>query len=401
MKIGVFSSKYPYEQRKDEVAYPYGGATTATYHLVQAIAPNNEVVVFTSAAGPQDEVEASNGYMVRRYGTSFRYLSTNLSPGLYSRPAEEEVDLAHVSFDIAPAPYAGLRYHRKTGVPLVVSYHGDWAPDFGSPFRRLGVTVANRLITEPILREAAAIISPTRIYIKNSRFLGRYRDKVVVIPNGIVPGECRTSLTREEARLHLGIPSEAFIILFFGYLTPYKGPDVLLQAFESFATRIPEAMLVYAGTGTLLSSLQQEVARAGLTDRVRFLGHVNDTVKPLVYRAADLFSLPSTRSSESFGIVNVEAMASGLPVISTRIGGIPDVVHSEENGLLVEPNDVGALAEAIKRLYGDPDLCRHLGREALNSVDQYSWPRIGRMTEKIYRRVLEGRRDFSLQGCHE
>lgn len=391
MKVGVFSSKYPYQRREDEIDYPYGGATTATYHLVRAIASNSEVVVFTSAAGSKDEVEDHDGYTVRRYGTSVRYLSTNMSPGLYSRPLDEEIDIAHVSFDIAPAPLAGLRYHRKNGIPMVVTYHGDWAPDFGSPLRRLGVSVANRLITEPILREADAIISPTRIYIENSRFLGRYREKVVVIPNGIVLDECRSDLTRDQARLRLGLPREAFIILFFGFLTPYKGPDVLLRAFKSLAARVPEALLVFAGTGTLYGSLQREATRMGLSDRVRFLGWVDDKEKPLVYRAADLFCLPSTRSSESFGIVNVEAMASGLPVVSTRIGGIPDVVHEEANGLLVEPHNPEALAAAILRIHGDPDLRRRLGEGALASVPQYSWTTIGRMTEEVYRRLLEGR----------
>ncbi len=389
MKVGVFSSKFPYEKREDEVAYPYGGSAAATYHVVRAIAPDNEVVVFTSAAGPLDSVEERDGYTVRRYGTQFRYLATNMSFGLYSQPLKERVDIVHVSFDIAPAPYAGLRYHRKTGVPMVVTYHGDWASDFGPVPRRFGVSLANQIITEPILREARAIISPTQIYIENSRFLRRYREKVAVIPNGIVPEDCISNLTREEARLRLGLPVGAYIILFFGYLTPYKGPDILLRAFKSFATEVPEALLIYAGTGTLLESLQREVFRAGLTDRVRFFGYVDDCVKPLVYRAADLFCLPSTRSSESFGIVNVEAMASGLPVISTRIGGIPDVVHSEENGLLVEPNDAKGLAAAMRELHGDSSLYHNLSEGALNSIDQYSWARIGRMTTEIHRRVLE------------
>ncbi len=389
MKIGFFSSKFPYERREDEVSYPYGGSALATYHVVRAIAPFHEVTVFTSAAGSRDEVEERDGYTVRRYGTRARYLATNFAPGLYSRPAKERVDLAHVSFDIAPAPFAGLRYHRKTGTPMVVTYHGDWAPDFGGAARRLGVYVANRGITEPILRRATTIISPTRVYIENSQFLGRYREKVTVIPNGIVPEECRSSLTRTEARARLNLPDDAFIVLFFGFLTPYKGPDVLLRAFGSLAANIPEAMLVFAGAGTLLESLRRETAAMGLAERVRFLGFVDDADKPLVYRSADLFCLPSTRSSESFGIVNVEAMASGLPVISTWIGGIPDVVSSGTNGLLVGPGDPRALAAGIRNLHDDHEMYKDLSRGALDSIERYSWDRIGQMTDDLYRRTIE------------
>jgi Glycosyltransferase len=109
----------------------------------------------------------------------------------------------------------------------------------------------------------------------------------------------------------------------------------------------------------------------------------------LYYKAADVFCLPSTMSTESFGIVNLEAMACGVPIVASKIGGIPDVVKDGENGLLVPPWDSEALADVIIYLLENEDIREKMGNIGREKVEGYSWARIAEETEKVYKEVLE------------
>lgn len=114
------------------------------------------------------------------------------------------------------------------------------------------------------------------------------------------------------------------------------------------------------------------------------MGFVEDGLKPLYYKAADVFILPSTMNTESFGIVNLEAMACGVPIVASNIGGIPDIVKDGENGLLVQPKNTEALANAIIYLLENEDMKKKLGLNGKMKVKNYSWEKIAEKTEAIY-----------------
>jgi len=246
---------------------------------------------------------------------------------------------------------SALRYAQKKKRPLVVTYHGDAQANWGSMARRASVAVYNRFILDKVLSYARVIISPSEHFVGQSRFLRKYRDKVVVIPNGIALSDFDLPYSKKQSRRKLALPDGENIILFVGALSPYKGPGILLSALPEILTSVPNAILILVGDGPLKETLERETKKLGLDGRVLFPGFVESTYqKALFYYSADVFVLPSTTTQESFGIVNLEAMACGLPIVASRIGGIPSVVKDGECGLLVPAKDPPALAEAVIRL---------------------------------------------------
>jgi glycosyltransferase involved in cell wall biosynthesis len=154
-------------------------------------------------------------------------------------------------------------------------------------------------------------------------------------------------------------------------------------------SKVPNAELLVAGDGMMKEQLKTLVSKLGINHNVRFVGFIEEHLKPLYYKSADVFCLPSTMTTESFGIVNLEAMASGLPIVASRIGGIPDVLKDGENGLLVPPRDHEALANAIVYLLENEDMRSKMSENGREFVKSYTWNRIAEAYEMVYRKVIE------------
>ena len=238
---------------------------------------------------------------------------------------------------------------------------------------------------------AEVIIATTKSYVNESPVLSQYKNKIVVIPNGINLDEVTTEYTMEESRNILGLPHDVQIILFFGSLVPYKGPDILLKAFRSIKKEFPKVKLIFAGRGQMHDELCDLSKQFGLENDVVFTGFVKEEEKPLYYKASDIFCLPSTTMAESFGIVNLEAMASGIPIVSTDLGGIPDIVKEGENGLLAKPGDYKSLVNSLLCLLRDNKLKKKLGnngRSLLKIIVGIKLPRKQSSYIKIYSKTL-------------
>jgi glycosyltransferase involved in cell wall biosynthesis len=250
-----------------------------------------------------------------------------------------------------------------------------------------GVHIYNEVVKK-VLSHANVIISPSKYYITESIFLKRYSNKIVVVPNGINIQDFNIPYSKEECREKLGLPKNKNIILFLGVLHPKKGPDVLIKAMPQIISKVPNAELLVAGDGVMKEYLEALVNKLGINRYVKFVGFVEDNIKPMYYKAADVFCLPSTMTTESFGIVNLEAMACGVPIVASKIGGIPDVVKDRENGLLVPPKDTSTLASMIIYLLENEGLRKKMGGNARKKVENYSWEKIAEMTEKVYEQVV-------------
>jgi lipopolysaccharide/colanic/teichoic acid biosynthesis glycosyltransferase len=185
--------------------------------------------------------------------------------------------------------------------------------------------------------------------------LRAYQDKLVVIPFGLDSRAFPASAAAPRA------PGSAPpTVLFVGRLVAYKGVDVLLRAMSG----VP-ASLVVVGDGPLRGSLEALAQELGVAASVRFLGHVSDAERVEWYRRADLLVLPSVSRQEAFGMVQIEAMFAGRPVVSTALPtGVPWVNRDGESGLVVPPRDVERLRAALLRLCGDPELRAALGAQA-------------------------------------
>jgi glycosyltransferase involved in cell wall biosynthesis len=211
------------------------------------------------------------------------------------------------------------------------------------------------------------------------------REKCVTIPNGIDAEWWGESADNRLFRDKFQVEGE--YVLYSGRLADNKGLDVLLRAFSRI--KATDLTLVLAGGDWgVKAALEAEVKRLGLEARVRFVGFIEDAA---TYRSAmagaRMFVLPS--QYEAFGIVLLEAMARGKPVVATRVGGVPDVVSDGVDGFLVPFGDHVAMAARIELLLSDPGLSAQMGEAGKKkALADYSWDTIVERIESIYRDVL-------------
>jgi glycosyltransferase involved in cell wall biosynthesis len=194
----------------------------------------------------------------------------------------------------------------------------------------------------------------------------------------------------------LGIDPTTPLVLFVGNLEPRKQVDVLLRALASVRAEVPNAALIVVGSGES-AGVQDQTARLirlthdlGLTseDAVRFVGWVDDVHLLDYYAAADVFALPS--SSEAQGIVALEAMACGLPVVASAVGGLLDTIDDGRTGFLVPPGEVPALADRLLGLLRDDSQRQAIATAARQAVErEFSWEKAVEATVEVYQDVLE------------
>ncbi len=295
------------------------------------------------------------GVDVRRAGCVAAPLYTPLSPGFPSELARAlrdiRPDLLHLHFP-NPSCFAALASPAARRLPWVVHWQAEVAPN--SPNWRLRAAYrAYRPFEQAVLARARAIVATSQAYVDASIPLGPWRAKTVVIPLGIEDAE--------PAKPMPGLwPAQTGMrLLAVGRLSHYKGFDVLIDALA----QVEGASLLLIGRGECERALHALARVRGLDQRIAFAGELDDTALAAAYAAADAFVLPSLDRSESFGLVLLEAMRAGLPVVASAIPGsaVGTVVVDNETGLLVPPGDAQALAQAIVRLREDADLRKRFG----------------------------------------
>jgi rhamnosyl/mannosyltransferase len=173
------------------------------------------------------------------------------------------------------------------------------------------------------------------------------------------------------------------LVLAVGRLVPYKGFEFLVQAMKDI-----DATLLLIGSGRLRGQLETMIERLGMTGKAHLLGHVDDLVP--YYKAAQMLVLPSVSRAESFGLVQVEAMAAGIPVVNTEIdSGVPEVSLHGVTGLTVPPKDPKALAGAIRNLLENPETRAKYGQAAsVRAREEFSAQRMAENTLRVYESVL-------------
>ncbi len=210
--------------------------------------------------------------------------------------------------------------------------------------------------------------------------------KVRVVPNGVDLARLRRHRPRTEVRRELGLAPEAVAVGLVARLDHWgKGHREFFTALAALPDGYPVEALIIGG-GRREAEMRRLAAELGLAGRVHFLGQRDDV--PDLLSALDLFVLPS--HSEGVSLALLEAMAAGLPVIATAVGGLPEVVTDGDNGLLVPPEDPEALATALERLLEDPALAQRLGANARRHVEEnFSLERLGREINEIYTELIK------------
>jgi len=218
------------------------------------------------------------------------------------------------------------------------------------------------------------------------RGVGR-ADRFAVIPSGIDVDRYRRA--RAEGRqipLGYNCPSDAIIVGSIGWLTDIKGHRVLVEAVGYLKDEFPKLHVVIVGNGGQHDALLAQADSLGLRERIHLVGHRDDVERCLA--GMDYFVFPSL--NEGMGRALIEAMAAGLPVVASRVGGIPAIVRHEENGLLVAAGDSRALSEALRRILADPQLADRLGRNASRSIgNEFGVKAMVEAVESLYRRASQ------------
>ncbi len=211
-------------------------------------------------------------------------------------------------------------------------------------------------------------------------------DKIEIIPNGIRPEAYQPSnKSLFPEQLHLN--PEGKIVFYIGRLVQEKGIQILLEAVPLILERFPLTTFVIAGKGPFEINLKNRTRELGLEGRVHFLGYIDDQARNDLYHAAAAAVFPSLY--EPFGIVALEAMASGTPVVVSSVGGLDEIVEHEKDGLKVYPNDARSLSEQICRILAAEDWAASLTENAYaKAVNIYSWKEIARQTAELYEEII-------------
>jgi rhamnosyl/mannosyltransferase len=336
---------------------------------------NLEVIVSNHCDG--EKRETVDGVAVRRLKASATIAGAPICRDLASAIREGRADIVHIH---TPHPSALLGYLASGAAGhLVCTYHSDIVRQ-----RMLGALLAP--LQDVAFRRAKAIIASNPNMLASSAVLSRHRERCVVVPFGIQASYYETADERavNAIRERFGAP----MVLAVGRLVYYKGFEFLIRA---MARLQHAASLLIIGDGPLRGRLEAEIGALGLAGRAHLMGNVADPT--VYYQACDLFVLPSIARSEAFGIVQLEAMACGKPIINTHIegSGVPFVSCDQETGLTVPPANVSALAKAIARLLSDDQLRAELGQAGRRRVqEKFSMREMGEHTLAIYHRVMAG-----------
>lgn len=317
------------------------------------------VAVESRLPGPKGERQRST--VIRAF--SFGELGfAEIAPG-YLLASLRGADIIHLHH---PHPLADVASLLRFRTPVVVTQHAD------------GRWPGYRILSRMVLRKAAAIVVPSRAHLALCRELEGLENKTEVIPFGIDTSRWSDLPTRSiEA-----VPRALFI----GRLVKWKGIDVLLRALE----RVPDLRLDIVGTGPDGPRLKTLTQALALADRVRFHGEYPDEDLPRRMAEADFLVLPSTSVDEMFGLVALEAMAAGRPVITTAVPtGVREVNAPGETGIEVPVHDVRALAEALDALARDPFLRERMGEAGRARVARlFTREQMAERHLALYERVL-------------
>jgi glycosyltransferase involved in cell wall biosynthesis len=358
-----------------------GGIQTHTLHLMKSLQDKVDFVhAVTSRDSKGSALRAAKKVPVIRTPSWNVDGSLAVSPALMTQTrrlhGKRRFDLVHLHFPDPMSHLASMMLPSR--IPRVISWHADIVRQktmrlFYAPFLKRAV------------KHAAAIVVATPSHVSSSPTLApiALAHRIKVVPYGFDLSPFLEDASEKEA-IAAKYPGRR--ILAAGRHVSYKGFDVLIKALAALPSDI---VLLLGGSGPLTAQLRKLAQQLGVGQRVHFLGFVPDQLLPAYYQACHVFCLPSVTPAEAFGIVQVEAMASGKAVVSTRLNNGVDYVNEHgKTGMTVQPGDSAALAEALAELLNDESRARILGAAGRDkAVKEYSARNMADQFLDIYRGV--------------
>ena len=366
--------------------YPFiGGVENYVYYLSRELVKLGHKITVVCANEPlSKENEVVDGVKVKRLPYLGRIANTNITLGLPFALSREDYDIIHTHI---PTPWSAdwsVISSKFKNKPLVVTYHndiiGDGAVEYIARFY-------NSTALKMLLRRADKIIITQPSYLKSSPHLMDYQNKIEVIPGGVDVDKFHPEIDSFEEHEK---GNTIFFLSLLDEFHRYKGLDYLLKAAKLVKNEIADVKLIVGGKGVLMDHYKKMVVSMGLEGNVKFAGFIADENIADYYSRANVFVLPSISSlQEGFGIVALEALACGTPVITTDIVGVADDLAEVGGGIVVPPKNPDELALAIIEILKDQELQRVMGEKGRKLVEEkYTWKKVASSMEKLYMNII-------------
>jgi len=379
MKIAEVTPVFP--------PYKAGMSNVAYYNAWALSTLGHDVTVFTTKY--KNGISHSDEYpfKVQRLGAWFKYGNAGILPQLfYKLPSYDIIHLHYPFFGGAEIIYF---LDKIKDLNLIVTYHMDV---FGTGLMSNFFQWHRNHVTPRMLDRADKIIVTSYDYAQNSALKDRLAaepEKFIEIPIGVnqllFKPRYRDKNIIEQYDLH-----NKKIILFVGSLDKahyFKGVNILIQAVKKLNAR-DDFRVVIIGEGDLKNTYKSMADSIGLGRKVIFTGFVSDDLLPKFYSVADMLVLPSTDKSEAFGIVSLEAMASGIPVIASDLPGVRSVVDKKKTGLLVKAGSVDNLANMIEYLLKNPKIVIEYGKAGRAKIlENYTWDKVTNKLDNLIKSI--------------
>ena len=395
-----------------DVFYPdtIGGAGRVAYYLCLELSKKgHEVHVITrniNGALPSHE-KFDNNFFVHRFG-----LSENESLNLLYKEAKNSYSLAkkiskETTFDLIcihqsmPAIGPLLSGYLK-GIPIIYYFHSPWHEEYlikkGAIYNKVNprdriISNVMKIVERRILKKSEKVIVLSNyMREKVSKVHGYPQDSIRIIPGGVDLDRFHLPVEGKGiSKQALSLPDDKTIFLTIRNLVPRMGIESLIEALNRSKALREKSLLLIGGKGFLDVNLKESVREFNLEEAVRFIGYIPDENLPEYYQASDYFILP-TRDLEGFGLVILEAMACGTPVLGTPIGAIPEVVGAFDQKLVFDGTEWEDLKKKLEEVVNKPDIYDFSPEECRRFAENtYSWEKVGDIFEKEMEEIVTGR----------
>jgi len=370
-----------------------GGIARHVFGLAKALAADgHDVGVVTLDFPGAPDYEEVEGFKVYRSKTEIGHPSFLIWAFLFNHFLEKRLataerdfnfDLIHVH-DWLAAP-AGIGAKHFLNKPLVCTMHS-------SEHGRSSLHDPDSYMIDGM--EWWACYEAARIIVTSNSMKGEIcghfnvsGENVDVIPNAVDFMKYNVNFDRWAVRRRFGVGDHEKMVLFVGRLVPQKGVEYLIRSMARISWRFPEAKFVIVGEGWMRGHLEWLADQSRQRWRVNFTGFISDDDLVVLTKSADVMVVPSVY--EPFGIVALEGMAAGVPVVASQVGGLAEVVEHDKTGVYVYPRSADSIAWGVERVLSDPGYRDWLVKNAYEAIqDRFSWEAVAKQTVDVYKRVL-------------
>jgi len=385
--------------------FPISGGTGAyVYYLSHSLQKlgHNVHVVARDKQESEKTVNGINVHYIKGAGnalTKYWRFARSASKKIEELNKQNGFDVIHVNLPLVPS----FAIPKDASKALVCAVHSTWKgeaivtkrdnPKNLNPNEKsmLRYNFLLRSYEKKLMKRSDALIAVSKYTVDElTELYGIEEEKIHVIYNGVDVQKFKPRPDRAELRREFGLEDKNKIVLFVGRLYHRKGLEILLRSIPPVLQEFSDVKFVISGKGFKQKeeSLRNLAKQLDIEDHVTFMGYVPDEKLPNLYSASDIFVLPAIYENFPFAIL--EAQATGLPVISTKVGGIPEFLVDNENGFLIDAGDSAQLTQRVLALLQDPKLAKKMGMRGRKLIEEkFSWRLITSQVIDLYHKLLE------------